>query len=381
MEKKLRILIVLACIFVIYISSAVVFQIVSTSAETTTSFSVPSHATIEYPQPSPTILPTSTGLHVDGTHLKDANGNIVILRGVVYSTSQWWGDATSQCTEQQFVYMHDMGCNCVSLSIQDYTFDQYHGSNCYNDPSFWTKLDNIMAWAYAHDLYVNLRFWATSGYDANGNPSNHLNTYMAGGANEYTWSYWLGIADIISNRYKSYTNIIYEPLSESLYISASDYQSHMQDVIDTIRANVPNAIVNVQAESSGDWPCTFDFEKSNPINRSNIIFSADPYGFFTYPDNSQSAIISSLNSLGVNWLHANGRCVVFSEFGGDCSAYNSWSSTWVQNFMTMCDANGISGYTAFRWCTAASDVFNLLTAWNGNLSTFGNDLRAYYLAH
>jgi len=402
-KRIYSLLMFLLCTFLISMTCLTPLPIVGAqSNKNISSIGISSYGTISYsPTPTPTPTPTSTPtptpsptptptpttglspLHVDGTHLKDANGNIVILRGVVYSTSQWWGDYDSQCTEQQFIYLHNMGCDCVSLSIQDYTFDQYHGANCYNNPNFWTKLDNIIAWTYAHGLYVNLRFWATSGADANGNPSNHLNTYMSGGTNEYTWSYWLSIANTISSRYKNYNNIIYEPLSEGLYCSYSDYQTHMQNVIDTIRANAPNAIINVQAESSGDWPCTFAFEQSNPINRSNIIFSCDPYGFFTYPNNSPSAIASSLSTIGTYWLESNGYCVFFSEFGPqDTNPYSSWDTTWLNNFMALCDSNGYSGYTAFRWCTSASDsAYYLLADWNGDLSTYGTTVSTYYLAH
>jgi hypothetical protein len=338
------------------------------------------------PTPAPTATPSPTptsGLHVDGTHLKDANGNIVILRGVVYSTSQWWGDYPGQCTEQQFVYMKNMGCNFVSLSIQDYTFDKFHASNCYNDASFWSKLDNIMAWCQNQGLYVNLRFWATAGADANGNPSNDLGTYMSGGSGHYTWTEWLSIADTISYRYRNYNHIIYEPLSEGLNIQLTSYVSHMQNCIDTIRANNPNAIVNVQAAGPPPYAwetCTFNMPA---ISRSNIIFSWDPYGFWNTGSNSVSGIYDLvMNAGGRGAQHAlnDGFPVIFAEFGGK-ETYDSWSSTWVKNFMAMCDANGVSGYTAFRWCTASSDSFNLLTDWNGNLSTFGNDLKTYYLAH
>jgi hypothetical protein len=335
------------------------------------------------PGPTPTVAssPTFSVLHVSGTRLVDGNGNAVILKGVVYSSSQWWSSTASYCTEQQFIYMRNMGSNCVSISIQDYTFDDHTGTKtgCYNEPAFWTKLDQIMAWTNSHGLYVNLRFWATAGNCRHGIPSNHLDHYMSV---DWSWSDWLNIADVISDRYKNYNHIIYEPLSESLYCSYSNYQTHIRDCIDAIRANCPNAIVNVQAESKADWPCTFDFEKSNPISRSNLIFSSDPYGFFTYPDNNPSAIRTNLNYLGCSWLASNGRCVFFAEFGlnGD-STYDAYDAAWLNNFMAVCDADGYSGYTAFRWCLEDADLNNILTNWSGGLSAYGSNLKTYYLSH
>ncbi len=335
--------------------------------------------------PTPTPKPTSglSPLHVDGTRLKDANGNVVVLRGVVYSSSQWWGDAASQCTEQQFIYMKNMGCNMVSISIQDYSFDKYHGENCYNNANFWSDLDNIMKWTYARGLYVNLRFWATSGADVHGHQSNDLGIYMKGDSGHFAWTEWLSVANTISYRYRNYNHIIYEPLSEGLNVPLASYVSHMQNCIDTIRANNPNAIVNVQAAGPPpyDWASmTFNMPS---IGRSNLVWSWDPYGFWNTNSNTPNGVYSTVmyaGGRGPALILAAGGCVVFSEFGGK-EIYDSWSSTWVKNFMAMCDANGVSGYTAFRWCTASSDSFNLLTAWNGNLSTFGNDIKTYYSAH
>jgi hypothetical protein len=379
----------LLCTFLISITCLTPLPIVGAqSNKNTSSIGISSYGAITYsPTPTPTPTPSS-GLHVDGNKLKDANGNTVILRGVVYSTSQWWGDATSQCTEQQFIYMHDMGCNCISLSIQDYTFDKYHGADCYNDPAFWAKLDNIIAWTYAHGLYVNLRFWATSGADVNGNPSNDLGVYMSGGYGHYTWADWLNIANTISNRYKNYNHIIYEPLSEGLDIPLADYVSHMQTCIDTIRANNPNAIVNVQA--AGPPPYRWETMTFNlpSVNRANVIYSWDPYAFWNLGGNDPNTIRNLAfyaGGRGPSQILAQGYPVFFSEFGAmnnADNAYDSWAATWIQNFMTVCDTDGYSGYTAWRWIvTGSPDAGTVITNWNGNLSPFGNDLKAYYLAH
>jgi aryl-phospho-beta-D-glucosidase BglC (GH1 family) len=134
---------------------------IPTPTATSTAIPTPTATSTAIPTPTATSTPTSTptfnGLHVDGTRLKDASGNVVVLRGVVYSTSQWWGDSPGQCTEQQFIYMKNIGVNFVSLNIQDYTFDYHTGrkTGCYNDVNFWSKLDNIIQWCENQGLYVN----------------------------------------------------------------------------------------------------------------------------------------------------------------------------------------------------------------------------------
>ena len=105
-----------------------------------------------------------------------------------------------------------------------------------------------------------------------------------------------------------------------------------------------------------------------------------------------SAIRSKLGS-GYYNLYAKqvldaGFPVVFTEFGcgGNGVDYglhsmNDWSATWLNNYMTVCDTDGYSGYTAWRWCTSSYDnPWNLLADWYGNPTTYGSVIKNYYLS-
>jgi hypothetical protein len=50
-----------------------------------------------------------------------------------------------------------------------------------------------------------------------------------------------------------------------------------------------------------------------------------------------------------------------------------FSTTWLNNFMTVMDADGYSGYTAFAWVPPEPGCgsLQLLTDWNGNPSGYG----------
>lgn len=77
--------------------------------------------------------------------------------------------------------------------------------------------------------------------------------------------------------------------------------------------------------------------------------------------------------------------VVITEFGPDSSTIGEPSAfviTWINNFMTVVDADGYSSYTAWRWTALAYDNSNMLLAdWNGNPTTYGTIIKKYYLDH
>jgi hypothetical protein len=71
-----------------------------------------------------------------------------------------------------------------------------------------------------------------------------------------------------------------------------------------------------------------------------------------------------------------------TEFGGGYNndanyAWNSWQATWLQNFMAVLDADGYSGYTAWRWANAGWTCEHLLADWNGNPSDYGKIVQEF----
>jgi hypothetical protein len=263
-------------------------------------------------------------------------------------------------------YIKAMGANTVCIEIMSYTLGDY------NDPNFYTLLDSMIASAKANNLYVYFRGFSVAG----------ASLASCG----YTWSSVITIFSTLATRYASYDGlIIYEPVSEYLNCDYATYTSAMQGVVDAVRAHSPNAIVSISAESSGDWPTTFNFLHSYPINRNNIIYSVDLYPWIPHPANDQASIWSLMwVNAGADWvLNTLGAPVICGEFGGAGEAYSSWDATWNQNFMTTSDSHGCSGYYAWRWITSSEEctTWALLANWNGGLSVSGNDIKTYYLTH
>ena len=108
-------------------------------------------------------------------------------------------------------------------------------------------------------------------------------------------------------------------------------------------------------------------------------------------DNSVTSIHGQINT--AQTLIDNGLCVVCMEFGGlsDGADYlmdfywtgkvPSFSGTWLNNYMAVCDSTGLSGYMAWEWGYGSQSAQYLCSDWSGNSSGYGNVIRSYYLTH
>ena len=353
--------------------------------------STPTPTPMQTPTPTPTSSPAKSqglsALHVDGNRLKDANGNVVILRGVIFDVTE----QSDHISQTQFNYMKSWGCNVVRLNVQCYELEDSHDSSGrINNPTLLSWIDNAVTCSTNAGLYVILNGFHTSSGPSGSNPripNNRLDYYMT---HDWTWTQWLNLWKQYATRYGNNPNVIYELINEPLYVSASDYQTHMRTAIDQIRTHNANAICVVQASSSANWQgCSFNFEKTNPISRSNVIYSYHLYGG-NCQDNTQSHIMYHFGSNGAysayaDWMLANGRCVMATEFGGGQNQreppWNSWQTVFIQNFMTALDSNGYSGYTAHQWMINGGAYEQLLSDWSGKSTDYGTVVKNYYLSH
>ena len=206
------------------------------------------------------------------------------------------------------------------------------------------------------------------------------------------WNQYVAIYTQLAQRYAG-EGVIYEMYNEPLSCNLATYKTQMERTIDAIRTYDPNALVIVQAVGTGDWDTqNLSFVTSGySINRSNVIYCAHIYSW-QMTSYEYSAIRSKLGS-GYYNLYAKqvldaGYPVVFTEFGcggngvnNALNPMNDWSATWLRNYMAVCDTDGYSGYTAWRWCTSSYDnPWNLLADWYGNPTTYGSVIKNYYLS-
>lgn len=243
-----------------------------------------------------------------------------------------------------------------------------------------------MQWATNQKMAVVLDGYAEAGPCPHGNSTNDLTHFFS---IHETWDNFVGYWATFAKRYKNYSNLIYQLLHEPLNCNSDVYTLHMQEAIDAIRKEAPDAVcvlqpVNCQSDfKQGEWfNGGFYFQQTNPINRSNIAFSFDPYGFWRYPDNSKAAIKSIFDDMQATWLIEHGYCVFLCEFGADMGShqtYSNWDTVFNKNIMEYCDENGYSGMHAYEWNTGRDD--GVLSNWNGTLNAFGVDIAAYYKAN
>ena len=262
-------------------------------------------------------------------------------------------------------YIKDMGCTSVSIHMGFWDIDNY---------SYYLSnyIDSMVADATSQGLYIMLRGFVMSGYPLDCDSCH------------YSTADWLSMWDTIANRYKGYNNIIYEPIGEYIYWDGQTYSNNIRSCIDIIRTHSPNAVVCVHGGNIG-WANFFSFQRNYPVNRDNIMFSCDVYGFHTYPTNDQNGIYNALSSYN-DFPAVSGFPLCFNEFGGGYNdqgggGYNSWEATWVQNFMATMDAHGAAGYHAFTWEPESWPPCALVSDWSGHLTAFGNDIKAYYLSN
>jgi hypothetical protein len=347
-------------------------------------------------------------LHVDGNKIKDANGNTVILRGVDDSITTWW-DSGVGYDAAQMLYMKNWGCNAVRITISDWDLGFTTGNlGVYENAAFWTRLDSLVNDAIANGLYPIICGWATMGnYKWNGAAFVGA-AYGETGAimtmdvaqfmsDCHTWADYVEVYNRLAQRYTG-KNVLYELYNEPLYCNLATYKAQNEAATDAIRTHDPNAIVIVQAVSSGDWiDQSLAFTQSYAINRSNIVYCVHTYSHQTH-DTSQSAIRAKLTGSGNYNLYATeclaaGHPVIVTEFAGGGNGVDyvmhSWSESgvtafstaWLNNFMAVATADGYCGFTAWRWCTSAYDYACLLTNWSGNETTYGSVIKTYYLTH
>jgi hypothetical protein len=316
-------------------------------------------------------MTTAPLLHVDGTHLKDPNGNIVTLKGMAldYDEAMVFGNMLPSAT---ISYMKQWGINAIRIPLgsQDgngnwIVANRYSSNILFGGKTYMQVLDDTINTALSNGMYVILDGWH-GGADIN---------YFT----SQTWSDWVTWWTTVAQRYAG-KGIIYDLMNEPINWDYADHQSRIMSMISTIRSYDSSSINMIEML---DW--SFAYQASNPITGTNLVFSPHCYADTFAVD--QTSIRNWFNSYAAN-LISQGLCIVIGEFGGDetvppkYGGYNSPSScTWIQNFLTVCDADGRAGYSAWWWTGAWQNNTTLNNDWYGaNRNASGAVIHDYYLS-
>jgi hypothetical protein len=152
-------------------------------------------------------------------------------------------------------------------------------------PFFWRiqgqantlkALDQAVAWAEKHQLYVVISYQAT-GWPSTDNPSDKSGRTTTEELN----SFWNEVSKHFKgNKVVAMYELFSEPVTrEFTKISEKDWiewGNNMEVLIDLIRRNDPDAICLVSGLS---WAHDISFVAGYPVNRKNVGYSVHPYPF------------------------------------------------------------------------------------------------------
>ena len=213
-------------------------------------------------------------LHVDGTNLKDPDGNIVNLRGV---STHGIGVYPEYVNPDAFKTLRDdWGVNLIRLAMYTQVENGYLDGG--DQAAQRATIDNGVKYATDLGMYVIIDWHILT----DGNPYQHKDEAVK-------------FFTDMSKKYADHTNVIYEICNEPQNSPwSSVIKPYAEEVIPVIRANDDDAIILV---GTNTWSQDINEVVGNQINDKNVMyvvhFYAASHGDYLR-DRVQSAIDSGI---------------------------------------------------------------------------------------
>ncbi|MGN0602179.1 MAG: glycoside hydrolase family 5 protein, partial [Oscillospiraceae bacterium] len=272
---------------------------------------------------------STTGFYVDGTTIRDANGNAFVMRGVNHAYVWYQG-----YTDQAIKGIAARGANTVRLVLGD--GDKYAKVSS-------SKIESLIKTCINYKVVPVLEIHDPTGEDGTSYLDNAVN-------------YWLEIKSIL-NTYEKYVivNITNEWMGSW---NGSGWASGYQSAIKTLRSNGINNMLIVDAPGWGqDYNNCKNYCSSvfNADTQKNTVFAIHMYGS---AGGSQSKIKSAIDG-----VLGKGYPVIVGEFGykhtdGDVDE---------QYIMQYCNEKNV-GYLGWSWKGNSGGVeyLDIANDWSGN---------------
>jgi hypothetical protein len=335
---------------------------------------------------TPIITPPPTGgptkLHVDGKYIKDANGNIVYLRGANYflytgthgkawltsageatGANSDWNTQVVPAIKENFDKMRSFNFNCFRM----HTLPQ----DVLQSPDFISHMQQIASLAAERGLYMILDIYSVADVYPNTNYMPYPPYSSAADAlvipNEQAFvDMWATIA----NAMKNYSNVMFELYNEPVGFYRTDpswyprdFNSMMntyQQCIARIR-QITDQIIIVQwgytigVDLAGPWlwdpSLKMNVLADDPrVQETNIVYTWHWYE--GNPQRNQDPNINDVASLTqyLSWAQiddvASRKAVLVTELGGLVG--NPTAITWMTNAIDLLYARGI-GFIDWVW--------------------------------
>jgi len=198
-----------------------------------------------------TARPSVNGaLHVEGTELKDRDGNTVVLRGISTHGLTWYPDFVS---EEKFRYLSsDWNCNLIRLAA--YSQEYVNG----NKEETLSLVKKGVDAAIAADMYVLVDWHVLEEQDPNVNK-------------RYAEEFF----DTITAAYPDCPNIIYEicnePNGDTTWLEVKKYA---EEVIPVVREKSPSSVIVVGTPA---YDRMLTPSMMSPVNGDNLMYSLHFY--------------------------------------------------------------------------------------------------------
>lgn len=247
--------------------------------------------------------------------------------------------------ERQFQFMKSWG-NATRIMI--------HWDQQLTDSFMTNYLDKWVAWANKYGVLPILAWWK----------QGKLSAWTSS-----DWQLWETFFLYLARRYGA--QAAYDFINEPRLMDFQAYSQKMTSLVDKIHSIAPAycIISPISAPGSSDeWYSTFEFEKTYPINRGNVV-----YTFHVYEGQSAGLTASQINSdftkKQVYWMLDHGREVWLGEIGDHFEqGWTNNSATFLANLFTVLKQKPFSGACAWRWASPSEENINLLADWNGTPS-------------
>ena len=324
-------------------------------------------------------------LHIEGNKIKDAYGNVVVLRGVNVpgltgdSVGNWMGSGTWSETNclQELSIIKSWGANCIRLPI---AVDLWKFNLNYGGQAMHTTIDKILTCAQIEGLYVILDPHVlksdasytprTSSYDnplpyppnqGNDGHGTNFSSIITSKADFVSF-----MADIALDT-ENHTNVLWETWNEPQGTSSmlSDYYATVVQLsINAIRATGATQPILVMGQNwgtpyvdlrypSGDNGLRWFSDAKFNDSTGNLIIDAHNYRGDIYYGASTSYLKADIDS-GLNYMdfYDQNYPIIVTEIGCN-NGGGSQEQQYFDNTLSLLDVHGI-GYCAWAFWDVTS---------------------------
>lgn len=276
-------------------------------------------------KPTATPVPSASGedgyygvLHVEGTYLADAKGELVQLRGISTHGLGWFPEYVNEKAIRQF--KEEWGCNVIRLAMYTAEYNGYCTSDAAQKENLKKIIDTGVTAATSHNMYVIIDWHILQ----DSNP--HTNK-------EEAKKFFAEVAE----KYKDNPNVIYEICNEpNGGVSWSEIKRYALEIIPVIREHAPEAVIIVGTPT---WSQDVDLAAADPITEYGNIM----YALHFYADTHRDGLREKCKT-----AVKRGLPVFVSEYGiCDASGNGTINREQANLWISMLDSYGIS-YVAWN---------------------------------